>query len=149
MRARGANATDVVVLVVAADDGVMPQTKEAIDHARAANVSIVVAINKCDLPSANIEKVKRDLSQVGLTPEDWGGKTITVNVSAKTGDGVDNLLEMLLLESELLELKANPKALAKGVVVESELSRGKGVVATVLVKNGTLRVGDFVVAGWL
>ncbi len=147
MRARGANATDVVVLVVAADDGVKPQTMEAIDHARAAGVPIVVALNKCDLPYVNIDKVKKQLAQINLAPEDWGGKTITVQVSAKTGKGIDNLLEMLLLESELLELKANPNALAKGVVVESELSRGKGVVATVLVKNGTLRVGDIVIAG--
>ncbi|MFA6141833.1 MAG: translation initiation factor IF-2 N-terminal domain-containing protein, partial [Candidatus Omnitrophota bacterium] len=108
MRARGANATDIVVLVVAADDGVMPQTKEAIDHARAAGVQIVVALNKCDLPSANIDKVKGQLSQIGLTAEDWGGKTIVIPVSAKTGDGVEHLLEMLLLEAELLELKANP-----------------------------------------
>src|SRR3989338_7609075 len=147
MRARGANATDVVVLVVAADDGVMPQTKEAIDHARAAGVTIVVAINKCDLPSANIEKVKGQLSQVGLSSEDWGGKTITVSVSAKTGEGVENLLEMLLLEAELLELKANPNLKARGVVIEGRLSRGKGPVATVLVKNGTLRVGDVVLSG--
>ena len=147
MRARGANATDIVVLVVAADDGVMPQTKEAIDHARAANVPIVVAINKCDLPSANLEKVKGQLSQVGLTPEDWGGKTISVSVSAKTGEGVDNLLEMLLLEAELLELKANPHLKARGVVIEGKLSSGQGPVATVLVKNGTLRVGDMVLSG--
>src|SRR3989338_53336 len=124
MRARGANATDVVVLVVAADDGVMPQTKEAIDHARAANVPIVVAMNKCDLPSANIEKVKGQLSQIGLSPEDWGGKTITVPVSAKTGDGVETLLEMLLLEAEILELKANPHLKARGVVIEGKLSSG-------------------------
>ncbi|MFA5146402.1 MAG: translation initiation factor IF-2 [Candidatus Omnitrophota bacterium] len=147
MRARGANATDVVVLVVAADDGIMPQTKEAIDHARAAGVPIVVAINKCDLPSANIEKVKGQLSQVGLSPEGWGGKTITVPVSAKTGEGVDALLEMLLLESELLELKANPHLRARGVVIEGKLSSGQGPVATVLVKNGTLKVGDMVLSG--
>lgn len=147
MRARGANATDVVVLVVAADDGVMPQTKEAIDHARVANVPIVVALNKCDLPNANIDKVKGQLSQVGLSSEDWGGKTITVPVSAKTGEGVDNLLEMLLLESELLELKANPHLRARGVVIEGKLSSGQGPVATVLVKNGTLRVGDMVLSG--
>jgi len=147
MRARGANATDIVVLVVAADDGVKPQTLEAVDHARAASVPIVVALNKCDLPHVNIDKVKTQLAQINLSPEDWGGKTITVEVSAKTGKGIDNLLDMLLLEAEVLELKANPKALAKGVVIESQLSRGKGVVATVLVKNGTLRVGDIVVAG--
>ena len=147
MRARGANATDIVVLVVAADDGVMPQTKEALDHARAAGVTIVVALNKCDLPSANIDKVKGQLSQIGLNPEDWGGKTITVPVSAKTGDGVDHLLEMLLLEAELLELKANPHLRARGVVIEGKLSSGQGPVATLLVKNGTLRVGDMILTG--
>ncbi len=147
MRARGANATDVVVLVVAADDGVMPQTKEALDHARVAVVPIVVAINKCDLPTANLDKVKGQLSQLGLTPEDWGGKTITVPVSAKTGEGVDHLLEMLLLEAELLELKANPNLRARGVVIEGKLSSGQGPVATVLVKNGTLHVGDTVLTG--
>jgi translation initiation factor IF-2 len=147
MRARGANATDVVVLVVAADDGVMPQTKEALDHARAAGVTIVVALNKCDLPSANVEKVKGQLSQLGLTPEDWGGKTITVLVSAKTGQGVDTLLEMLLLESELLELKANPHLRARGVVIEGKLSSGQGPVATILVKNGTLRLSDMILSG--
>jgi translation initiation factor IF-2 len=146
MRARGANATDVVVLVVAADDGIKPQTVEAIDHARAANVPIVVALNKCDLPHIDIEKVKQQLSQHNLMPEDWGGKTIAVEVSAKTGKGIDKLLEMLLLEAELLELKANPDTLARGVVIESQLSRGRGVVATVLVQNGTLRVGDIVIA---
>jgi len=147
MRARGANATDVVVLVVAADDGVMPQTKEAVDHARAAGVTIVVALNKCDLPTANVDKVKSQLSQIGLMPEDWGGKTITVPVSAKTGEGVDNLLEMLLLESELLELRANPNLRARGVVIEGKLSSGQGPVATILVKNGTLRLGDMVLSG--
>lgn len=147
MRARGANATDVVVLIVAADDGIMPQTKEAIDHARAANVPIVVAINKCDLASANPEKVKKQLAQYDLMSEDWGGKTITVPVSAKTGEGVDNLLEMLLLEAELLELKAIPDVHARGVVIEGKLSPGKGVVATLLVKSGTLRVGDVILSG--
>ncbi len=147
MRARGANATDVVVLVVAADDGIKPQTIEAVDHARAAGVPIVVALNKCDLPHINIEKVKTQLAQIDLSPEEWGGKTIIVEVSAKTGKGIDNLLDMLLLEAELLELKANPWGLAKGVVIESELSRGKGVVATILVKNGTMRIGDIVIAG--
>ncbi|MBI5123851.1 MAG: translation initiation factor IF-2, partial [Candidatus Omnitrophica bacterium] len=147
MRARGANATDVVVLVVAADDGVMPQTKEAVDHARVANVPIVVAINKCDLPTANLEKVKGQLSQIGLSPEDWGGKTIAVSVSAKTGEGVGQLLEMLLLEAELLELKANPHLRARGVVIEGKLSSGQGPVATMLVKNGTLHVGDMVLSG--
>jgi len=147
MRARGANATDIVVLVVAADDGVMPQTKEALDHARAAGVTIVVAMNKCDLPSANLEKLKGQLSQIGLSPEEWGGKTIALPVSAKTGEGVDRLLEMLLLEAELLELKANPHLRARGVVIEGKLSSGQGPVATVLVKNGTLRAGDILLTG--
>ncbi len=147
MRARGANATDIVVLVVAADDGVMPQTKEALDHARAAGVQIVVAMNKCDLPGANIDKLKAQLSQIGLTPEDWGGKTIAVPVSAKTGEGVDTLLEMLLLEAELLELKANPHLRARGIVIEGKLSSGQGPVATVLVKNGTLKLGDVMLSG--
>ena len=147
MRARGANATDIVVLVVAADDGVMPQTKEALDHARASSVTIMVALNKCDLPSANIEKVKGQLSQIGLSPEDWGGKTIVLPVSAKTGEGVDALLEMLLLEAELLELKANPELRARGVVIEGKLSSAQGSVATVLVKNGTLRLGDMILTG--
>jgi translation initiation factor IF-2 len=145
MRARGANATDVVVLVVAADDGVMPQTKEAIDHARAAEVPIVIAINKSDLPSANIDKVKRQLAEHQLVSENMGGKTIVVPVSAKTGQGIDSLLEMLHLEAELLELKADPTALANGVVIEGKLSPGQGAVATVLVKSGTLRTGDIVV----
>ncbi len=147
MRARGANATDIIVLVIAADDGVKPQTVEAVDHARAAGVPIVVALNKCDLPHIDIERIKTQLSKLDLKAEDWGGKTIVVEVSAKTGKGIDNLLEMLLLEAELLELKANPETVARGVVIESELSRGRGVVATVLVKNGTLRVGSMVVAG--
>ncbi|MFH1394688.1 MAG: translation initiation factor IF-2 [Candidatus Omnitrophota bacterium] len=147
MRARGANATDVVVLVVAADDGVMPQTKEAIDHARAADVPIVVAINKCDLPGANPDHVKKSLQQEGLAPEAWGGKTIMVEVSAHTGEGVDHLVEMLMLESEMLELKANPKLRARGVVIESKKTPGQGVVATLLVQNGTLRGGDVVLCG--
>lgn len=147
MRARGANATDVVVLVVAADDGVMPQTVEAIDHAKAAGVPIVVALNKMDKPNANPDKVKKQLSELDLTPEDWGGKTITVGVSAKTGDGIDSLLEMLLLESELLELRANPDKPARGVVIEAELTKGRGPTATILVQNGTLRVGDVVIMG--
>ena len=147
MRARGANATDVVVLVVAANDGVMPQTIEAINHAKAAEVPIVVAINKCDLPSANIDKVKKQLAKYDLAAEDWGGKTIMMPVSAKTGEGMDELMEMLLLEAELLELKANPHLRARGVVIEGHLSKGKGPVATVLVKNGTLRTGDIVLVG--
>ena len=148
MRARGANATDVVVLVVASDDGIMPQTREAIDHATAAGVPIVVAINKCDLPSANPEKVKKQLAQINLMSEDWGGQTITVPVSAKTGDGVEKLLEMLLLEAELLELKAIPDLHARGVVIEGKLSPGRGVVSTLLVKNGTLHVGDMILSGF-
>jgi len=147
MRARGANATDVVVLVVAADDGVMPQTKEAIDHARAAEVPIVIAINKCDLPDADTDRVKRELQQEDLAPEDWGGKTIMVEVSAKTGEGIDELVEMLMLESELLELQANPKLRARGVVIEGKRTPGQGVAVTLLVKNGTLRFGDIVLSG--
>jgi len=147
MRARGANVTDVVVLVVAADDGIMPQTIEAIDHARAANVPIVVAINKIDKQNIDLDKVKRQLAKLDLAPEDWGGKTISIGVSAKTGQGIDDLLEMLLLESEMLELKADPDRLASGVVVEARLSKGKGAVATVLVSNGTLKAGDIVIAG--
>ncbi|MFH1407145.1 MAG: translation initiation factor IF-2 [Candidatus Omnitrophota bacterium] len=147
MRARGAKVTDVVVLVVAADDGVMPQTIEAIDHAKAAEVPIVVALNKIDKPNANPDKVKKQLAELGLTPEDWGGKTITVGVSAKTGEGIDNLLEMLLLEAELLELKANPNRPARGIIIEAKLSKGGGPIATVLVQNGTLKVGDCIVLG--
>jgi translation initiation factor IF-2 len=148
MRARGANATDIVVLVVAADDGIMPQTVEAIDHAKAANVPIVVAINKCDLANISMDKIKKQLSERGLTPEEWGGKTITIPVSAKTGEGIDKLLEMLLLEAEVLELKSSPELRARGVVVEGKLSTGGGPVATVLVKNGTLRVGDVILSGF-
>ncbi len=147
MRARGAKVTDVVVLVVAADDGVMPQTVEAIDHAKAAGVPIIVAINKMDLPSANVDRVKKGLMEHGLMPEEWGGKTTMMSVSAKTGKGIDELLEMLVLESELLELKANPSAPASGVVIEAELSKGSGVLATVLVQDGTLRVGDVAIVG--
>lgn len=147
MRARGANVTDIVVLVVAADDGVMPQTVEAIDHARAAEVPILVAINKIDKQNISIDRLKKQLAELDLAPEDWGGKTITVGVSAKTGQGIDELLEMLLLESEMLELKANPDRPASGVVVEAELSKGKGPVATVLILKGTLRIGDVVIVG--
>ncbi len=147
MRARGAQATDVVVLVVAADDGIMPQTIEAIDHARAAGVPIVVAINKIDLPGADIDRIKGDLQKFDLIPEDLGGKTICVQTSAKTKDGINELLEMLLLEAEMLELKANPDRPAKGIIVEASICKGKGVVATVLVQNGTLRVGDCIVSG--
>jgi len=147
MRARGAVVTDLVVLVVAADDGVMPQTIEAIDHARAAGVPIVVAINKIDLPAADPDRVKGQLKEVGLVTEDLGGKTVAVCVSAKTEKGIDELLEMLLLEAEMLELKANPARPARGVVIEGKLSTGRGAVATVLVQNGTLRVNDIVISG--
>ncbi len=147
MRARGANVTDVVVLVVAADDGVMPQTVEAVDHAREAGCPIVVAINKSDLPSANPQKVMTGLQKMGLMPEEWGGKTICVKVSAKTGQGIDNLLEMLLLEAEVLELKANADCSASGTVIEGHLSKGSGPVVTVIIQRGTLRVGDTVVCG--
>ena len=147
MRARGAKVTDIVVLVVAADDGVMPQTKEAIDHARAANVPIVVAINKIDKNNANPDNVKRELSELGLTPEDWGGTTVMVNVSAKKKENLDQLLEMILLSSDILELKANPNRPASGAVLEAKLDRGRGPVATVLVQDGTLRVGDNFIAG--
>jgi translation initiation factor IF-2 len=148
MRARGANITDIVVLVVAADDGVMPQTIEAYDHAKAAGVPVIVAMNKIDKSQANIDQLKRQLNDLGLTPEDWGGKTITVGVSAKTGTGIDTLLEMILLESEMLELKANYEEEAAGVVIEAKLSKGRGPVATVLVQNGILKLGDFVIVGY-
>ncbi len=147
MRARGARVTDVVVLVVAADDGVMPQTREAIDHARAANVPIVVAINKVDKPDANTERVKKELSELELIPEDWGGQTITVEVSAKKRENLDVLLEMILLVTEMGELKANPKRNAFGTVLEAKLDRGRGPVATILVQDGTFRVGDTFIAG--
>ena len=147
MRARGANVTDIAILVVAADDGVMPQTAEAINHAKAANVSIIVAINKIDKPGANPEKVKQELTEYGLLAEDWGGDTIMVPVSAKKKEGIDNLLEMILLASEMLELKANPNKKAKGTVIEAEIDKGKGPVATILVQEGTLNVGDAFVVG--
>ncbi|HQL42129.1 MAG TPA: translation initiation factor IF-2, partial [Candidatus Omnitrophota bacterium] len=147
MRARGAHITDIVILVVAADEGVMPQTEEAIDHARAANVPIVVAINKIDKRNINLDRVKKQLSEKDLMPEDWGGKTITVGVSATTGEGVDKLLEMILLEAEILELKANYDRPATGIVVEAHLSHGRGSVASVIVQAGTLKDGDIVVAG--
>ncbi len=147
MRARGADVTDVVVLVVAADDGVMPQTKEAISHAKAADVKIVVAINKVDAPGANIDKVKTELSAEGLQPEDWGGDTSCVETSAITKQGIDDLVEILALESELMDLRANPDRRAQGHVLEASVSGGKGVLTTLLVKNGTLRVGDYVLAG--
>jgi len=147
MRARGAKATDVVILVVAADDGVMPQTLEAIDHARAAGCPIVVAINKIDKPNADPEKVKRQLAQVGLTVEEWGGQTIAVPISAKKGIGIEELLEMVLLVADLADLRANPKLPARGIILESKMDPKRGAVATVLVQNGTLRVGDVFVAG--
>jgi translation initiation factor IF-2 len=147
MRARGAKVTDVVVLVVAADDGVMPQTREAIDHAKAANVPIVVAINKIDKPGANPENVKRELAELNLVPEDWGGQTVMVPVSAKKKQNLDQLLEMILLSTDILELKANPKRSASGAVLEAKLDRGRGPVATVLVQDGTLSVGDNFIAG--
>ena len=147
MRARGASVTDIVVLVVAADDGIMPQTEEAIDHARAAGVPIIVAVNKIDKPQANLEKVKKQLTEHDLTAEDWGGKTITVGVSAKTGEGIDNLLEMILLEAQMLELKANPKRLARGVVIEAKMSKGRGPVATLLIHNGTLHLNENIIVG--
>ncbi len=149
LRARGANVTDIVVLVVAADDGVMPQTVEAIDHARAAGVPIVVAINKMDKPEANPQKVKQQLSQYELIGEDWGGKTIMAPVSARTREGIDHLLEMLLLEAELLELKADPEAPAQGTVIEAKQTKDRGPVATVLIQQGTLRIGETVVVGAL
>ena len=147
MRMRGANATDIAILVVAADDGVMPQTVEAINHAKAAGTEIIVAVNKIDKPSANVEKVKQELSEYELIPEDWGGSTIFVPVSAHSGDGIDELLEMILLTAEVGELKANPKRKARGLVIEAELDKGKGPVATILVQKGTLQVGDFIAAG--
>jgi translation initiation factor IF-2 len=147
MRARGAQATDIVILVVAADDGVMPQTQEAINHARAANVPIIVAVNKIDKPEADADRVKRELANLNLVPEDWGGQTIFVPTSAKRGTGIDQLLEMTALQSEILELKANPNRAAKGVIIESRLDRGRGPVATALIQNGTLKEGDAVVVG--
>jgi translation initiation factor IF-2 len=147
MRARGANITDLVVLVVAADEGIMPQTIEAIDHAKAAGVPIVVAINKIDRPQADIDKVKKQLSKYDLTPEDWGGKTVAVGVSAKTGEGIVKLLEMILLEAELLELKADYNRMASGVIVEAKLTKDKGPIATLIVQNGTLKKSDIIIAG--
>jgi translation initiation factor IF-2 len=147
MRARGAKVTDIVVLVVAADDGVMPQTIEAIDHARAAKVPIVVAINKIDKANANLDRVKRELSDRGLMPEDWGGDTVMVPVSALKGEGIPTLLEMLLLTADILELRANPEIQAQGAVLEARKEVGRGIVATVLVQNGTIKVGDTFVSG--
>ena len=147
MRMRGANSTDIAILVVAADDGVMPQTVEAINHAKAAGVEIIVAINKIDKPGANVERVKQELTEYELIPEDWGGSTVFVPVSAHTKEGIPELLEMILLTAEVMELKANPKRAARGLVIEAELDKGKGSVATVLVQKGTLHVGDAIAAG--
>jgi len=147
IRQRGANATDIAVIVVAADDSIMPQTREAIAHARAAGVPIIIAINKCDLPSANPDRVKQDLMQVELVPEAYGGDTITVDISAETGQGIPELLEMIALVAELADLRADPDAQAQGVVIESILDKQAGVLATILVQEGTLRVGDAVVSG--
>ncbi len=147
MRMRGANSTDIAILVVAADDGVMPQTVEAINHAKAAGIEIIVAVNKIDKPNANIDKVKQELAEYELIPEDWGGSTVFAPVSAKSGEGIKELLDMVLLTADILELKANPKRKARGLVIEAELDKGRGPVATVLVQKGTLKVGDFISAG--
>lgn len=147
MRARGAKATDIAILVVAADDGIMPQTIEAINHAKAADVPIIVAVNKIDKPGANPDRVLQQLTEHGLVPEEWGGDTITVKVSALQGTGIDELLEYILLVADVQDLKANPKAEASGVVIEANLDKGKGAVATLLVQNGTLRVGNCIVVG--
>ena len=147
MRSRGAKVTDIVVLVVAADEGVMPQTIEALNHARAAKVPIIVAVNKIDRPEANVDRVKQQLSENGLIPEEYGGETIVVPVSARTGEGVGRLLEMILLQADILDLKANPDRSARGTVVESQLDRGRGPVATVLIQEGTLHQGDAFVCG--
>ena len=147
MRARGAQVTDIAIIVIAADDGIMPQTVEAINHAKAANVSIIVAANKIDKPQANLDRVRQQLSEREILVEDWGGDVILVPVSAKTGEGVDKLLETILLVAEMRDLKANPKRMAKGAVLEAKLDKGKGPVATILVQNGTLRTGDYIVAG--
>ncbi len=147
MRARGANLTDIAVIVIAADDGIMPQTKEAIQHAQAAKVSMIIAINKCDLRTANPDRVKRQLQQMGLAPEDWGGDLICCQVSATKGDGMDHLLEMILLQADILELRANPRRKAQGYVIESRLEAGMGPTANVLITNGTLQLNDAIVSG--
>ena len=144
MRMRGANSTDIAVLVVAADYGVMPQTVEAINHAKAAGIEIIVAVNKIDKPNANIDRVKQEMTEYELIPVDWGGTTEFVPVSAKSGEGIENLLETILLTAEIMELKANPDRNARGLVIEAELDKGRGPVATVLVQKGTLHVGDFI-----
>ena len=147
MRARGAHITDLVVIVIAADEGIMPQTEEALNHAQAAGVPIVIALNKMDKKTADPERVKKQLSEHNLLPEDWGGKTIVVGVSAVTGEGIDQLLEMILLEAELLELKANPDKMASGIIVEARMSKGRGSVVDLIVQSGTLHEGDIVVVG--
>ena len=147
MRARGAMVTDIAILVVAADDGIMPQTVESINHAKAADIPIVVAINKMDKPTANPDRIMQQLTEYDLVPEEWGGDTIICPISAKTGDGIDNLLEMVTLTAEMRELKANPNRSAKGTVIEARLDKGRGPIMTVLVQNGTLRQGDIVIAG--
>ncbi len=147
MRARGARVTDIIILVVAADDGVMPQTREAVNHARAANIPIIVAINKIDKPEANPDKVTRELAELDLTPEDWGGDTIFGKISAKTGDGIDELMELILLQAEMLELKSNPNRPAKGTIIEAQLDKSRGSIATVLIKEGTLRQSDHFICG--
>ena len=147
MRLRGAQSTDIAILVVAADDGVMPQTVEAISHAKAAGIEVIVAINKIDKPSANVERVKQELTEYELIPEDWGGTTLFVPVSAHTGEGLDDLLDSILLQAEMCELKANPNRNARGLVIEAQLDKGKGPVATVLVQKGTLHVGDALAIG--
>lgn len=147
MRARGASVTDIVIIIVAADDGVMPQTKEAIDHAKASGVPIVVAVNKIDKPDANPDRVLTEMAEYGIIPESWGGDTMFVNISAKTGIGIDDLLERILLISEVSELKANPNRYASGTVIESKIDRNLGVVSTLLIQNGTLRLGDAIVVG--
>lgn len=147
MRARGASITDIVIIIVAADDGVMPQTKEAIDHAKAANVPIIVAVNKMDKPDANPERVLTEMSNYGIVPDTWGGDTMFVNISAKTGMGIQDLLDRILLISDLLELKANPNRYASGTVIESKMDKNSGVVSTLLIQNGTLRLGDAIVVG--
>ena len=144
MRMRGANATDIAVLVVAADDGVMPQTVEAINHAKAAGIEIIVAVNKIDKPNANVDRVKQELTEYELVAEDWGGSTVFVPVSAKTGEGIQQLLEMILLTAEVMELKANPNRMARGILLEAQLDKGRGPVASVLGQKCTLHVVDFV-----
>ena len=147
MRARGANITDIAILVVAADDGIMPQTVESINHAKAAGITVIVAINKMDKEGANPDRIKEELTKYGMVCEEWGGDVICVPVSAKTGEGIDDLLENILLVAETSELKANPDRRAKGTVVEARLDKGRGPIATLLVQNGTLHVGDVIIAG--